>query len=134
MSRCGCIGQIAPGISRSSLNTRRFPKPMYSGSRYVSNEKCHRARNHPPSVSKMSSSVRTSIVISPSQPVGGLPGVVGEDEVGAGAADRGEDLEGNGAAVDPAAFVRGLHHRVLAAHVERGHGVAGGVLCCADDV
>src|SRR6266536_1450072 len=108
MSRCGCIGQIAPGISRSSLNTRRFPKPMYSGSRYVSNEKCHRARNHPPSVSKMSSSRRTLMVMSAGEPVRRFSGVVREDEVGAGAADRGEDLEGHRAAVDPAALVGGL--------------------------
>ena len=31
-SRWGCIGQIAPGTSRSSLKTRSVPKPMLSGS------------------------------------------------------------------------------------------------------
>ena len=49
MSRCGCIGQTAPGISRSSLNTRRSPNDTHSGSRYVSKLKCQLALNQPPS-------------------------------------------------------------------------------------
>src|SRR6266487_665926 len=63
MSRWGCIGQIAPGISRSSLNTRMFPNPMYSGSWYRSKEKCHRAVNHPPSSRWISWSLRMWMVI-----------------------------------------------------------------------
>src|SRR5918995_6601116 len=65
MSLCGCIGQIAPGTSRSSLKTRSVPNRMYAGSWYVSNEKCQRARNHPPSTSEISPSRRIVIVIAP---------------------------------------------------------------------
>jgi hypothetical protein len=32
MSRCGCIGQTAPGTSVSSLKTRRSPNQVFSGS------------------------------------------------------------------------------------------------------
>ena len=48
MSRCGCIGQTAPGTSVSSLKTRRSPNHVFSGSAYVSKLKCQRARNQPP--------------------------------------------------------------------------------------
>jgi hypothetical protein len=47
--------------------------------------------------------------------------VVREHEVGAGAADRGQDLEDRATLVEPAVRRRGFHHRVLATHVVGGH-------------
>src|SRR5438034_1828437 len=73
MSRCGCIGQSAPGTSRSSLNTRRDPNRVQSGSRYRSKEKCHRAWNQPPSVSKISR-FRLMVITSTSFWLAGSPG------------------------------------------------------------
>ena len=46
---------------------------------------------------------------------------VAEDDVGAGAVDRGEDLEHRGVAVDPALGGGGLDHGVLAGDVVRRH-------------
>src|SRR6266508_4452562 len=65
---------MAPGIRRSSLKTRMAPKLSFSGSRYVSNEKCQRARNHPPSMSYISLSRRTLIIFDalPCSPAGSL--------------------------------------------------------------
>ncbi len=56
--------------------------------------------------------------VSGEQP-GGLGGPVGEHDVGAGAADRGERLEDRRLAVDPAVGGGGLDHGVLAGDVVR---------------
>ena len=60
--------------------------------------------------------------------------VVGDDDVGAGAADAGQRLEHGGALVEQAGGGGGLEHGVLAADVVGGDGQAGGVLDAADHV
>src|SRR6266571_1532932 len=50
----------------------------------------------------------------------GLLGEVGDDEVGAGAADGEERLQHDPVAVDPAVLRRGLEHGVFAGDVVRG--------------
>src|SRR6266511_486930 len=50
MSRWGCRGQTAPGISRSSLNTRSVPKPMLAGSWYSTNERPWTSERYQPPV------------------------------------------------------------------------------------
>src|SRR5688572_7221516 len=68
-----------------------------------------------------SMTVRERLVViprlTPRQEPGGVAGVVGEDEICAGALDRVQDLHHDRLAVDPAPLGRGLEHRVLAAHV-----------------
>ena len=71
---------------------------------------------------------------SVAKPSGGVLGVVGDDDVGAGAADRGQGLEHGGALVEPAGGRGGLDHRVLAADVVGGDRHARRVLHAADDV
>ena len=68
------------------------------------------------------------------QPLGSLLRVVGQDQVGARALHRGEDLERDALAVDPAALGGGLHHRVLARDVVGGERDVRGFLRRADDV
>src|SRR6266536_6519985 len=46
---------------------------------------------------------------------------ISNDQVRAGAFDRGQDLVHDARAVDPAALRGGLHHRVFAAHVVSGN-------------
>src|SRR5829696_555905 len=62
------------------------------------------------------------------QPGGGVLGEVGDDHVGAGAANRGERLHRGGPLVDPAVLRCGLQHRVLAADVVGRERRAGRVL------
>src|ERR1700730_13437626 len=52
-----------------------------------------------------------------SEPAGGLLGVVGEEDGGAGALDAGQDFEDDALLVEPAFRDRGFDHGVLAAHV-----------------
>src|SRR6266540_2464763 len=54
------------------------------------------------------------------QPFRGLARVVRQNEVRAGAEDPGQDLTDDPLLVHPAVLCGGLHHRVLARHVERG--------------
>ena len=67
-------------------------------------------------------------------PSRGVLGVVGDDDVRPGAADRGQRLDRGGALVDPAVRRGGLEHRVLAADVVGGDRRAGRVLDAADHV
>src|SRR6267143_5500745 len=62
MSRCGCIGHAAPGTRRSSLNTRRSPRPIFASSQYWSKLKCQFAENHPPSAWKSDARGRRTTV------------------------------------------------------------------------
>src|SRR5213592_2846906 len=64
MSRCGCIGQAAPGTRRSSLKTRRSPSPMFASSQYWSKLKCQFALNHPPSAWNSEARGRSTMVIA----------------------------------------------------------------------
>ena len=49
-----------------------------------------------------------------SQLLGEPAGEVGQDDVGAGALDGGEVLDGHGVVIDPTVGCGGLDHRVLA--------------------
>ena len=69
----------------------------------------------------------------PFQP-GDVLGVVGDHDVGAGAADAGQRLEHGGALVEQSALGGGLEHGVLAADVVGRDGHARGLLDAADDV
>src|SRR5579864_382298 len=51
------------------------------------------------------------------EPAGGVLGVVGEDDVGSGALDGGEDFEGDALFVDPAIAGGGFYHGEFAADV-----------------
>src|SRR6266508_209070 len=68
------------------------------------------------------------------EPVPGFLGVIGQDEVRAGPADRGQDLQGRPSAVDPTVLRGGLDHGVLPAHAIRGEWKAGLLLRPADHV
>src|SRR6267378_8143773 len=65
MSRCGCIGHAAPGTRRSSLKTRRSPRPMFASSKYWSKLKCQFALNQPPSAWNNDARGRRTMVIAP---------------------------------------------------------------------
>ena len=58
------------------------------------------------------------------QPLGGLLGPVGEDEVGAGAAGAGEHFQDGLFLVEPAVLGGGFEHGVFAADVLAGDGIA----------
>ena len=68
------------------------------------------------------------------EPPGDVLGVVGDHDVGAGAADAGQRLEHGGALVEQSALGGRLEHGVLAADVVGGDGHARRVLDAADDV
>ena len=55
--------------------------------------------------------------LSRSKPASDVLGVVGEDDVGAGALDAGEDFEDGAAFVEPAVCGGGFDHGVFAADV-----------------
>src|SRR5258708_7735287 len=55
---------------------------------------------------------------------GGLTGVVGDDDVCAGPADRRQALEHGALFVEPAVACRRFEHRILAADVIRGRRIA----------
>src|SRR5229473_1287170 len=65
--------------------------------------------------------IRGRLRAGPARPLGERPsslsGVVGDDDIGAGAADTRQRLEHRTALVDPAVPRRRLQHGVLAAHV-----------------
>src|SRR5438552_3673988 len=64
----------------------------------------------------------------------GLLGEVGQDDIGAGALDREEDLHRRPIAVEPAVLGRGPDHRVLARDVVGGDRDAEALLDAVDDV
>src|SRR6185312_11085102 len=65
-----------------------------------------------------------SAAASLSNGASGFPGVISNDDVGAGAADRRQAFEHRALLVEPAVARGGLQHRVLAADVIRGRGIA----------
>src|SRR6266403_1939419 len=79
MSRCGCIGQAAPGTRRSSLKTRRSPIPILASSQYWSKLKCQFALNHPPSVWNSDARGRRTTVIAGARLGRGGAGDVGPE-------------------------------------------------------
>src|SRR5512132_1522608 len=89
----------------------------------------------PPGITRLARSNSSSEPVtsgSGRQPVGGVLRVVREDQIGAGAPDRGEHLEHDGAFVEPAVLGGRLHHRVLARDVVRGRREPRPVLGTAD--
>src|SRR5205807_9218523 len=66
--------------------------------------------------------------------LGQLAREIGEDDVGAGPLHGGDVLEGDGRAVDPPPFGRGLDHRVLAGHAIGGGGEVEPPAHTGDDV
>src|ERR1700730_4056693 len=78
MSRCGCIGHAAPGTRRSSLKTRRSPRPMLASSQYWSKLEPQFALNQPPSAwNNDARGRRTMVIARDAAPLGrGGPGDV----------------------------------------------------------
>src|SRR5688572_1228203 len=104
-----------------SASVRYAPRPWAANRGLPPTEpKARTGELTPPGITRFARSKSSSLVVNrgtSGQPVCGFLGVVGEDEVGAGAADRGENLESGGPLVEPAFLGRGLHHRVLAGDV-----------------
>ena len=67
----------------------------------------------------MRACARANQSVTRSKRFGDFAGEVREDDVGAGPLDREQVLERDRGAVEPAELGRGLHHRVLTAHVIR---------------
>src|SRR5689334_6784327 len=61
-------------------------------------------------------------LLSCGQPAGSGFGIVGDDQIGARAADGGQAFQGGAALVEPAPLGGGLEHSVLAAHLVGGQG------------
>ena len=68
------------------------------------------------------------------QPASGVFGVIGEDEVGAGAMDAGENFQHDALLVDPAFLRGGFDHRVFAADIVGANGHVEFVAHLANDV
>src|SRR5215210_1711496 len=68
------------------------------------------------------------------EPAGYIRGVVGDDDVGAGALHAGERLEDCGLLVEPAVLRGGFYHRVLPAHAVRSDGQVRGLPDPAENV
>src|SRR4051794_15292090 len=80
----------------------------------------------PPGITRCARSKRSRLVdatgfASSAQQLRQLPGEVGEDDVGPGTLDRSELLDSRRRPIDPTPLCGCLDHRVLPAHVVRGH-------------